>query len=113
MKFAALVCLLIALFGLSLGLKHGKQKLDWFQERILFLTFFTDVCGQTPGAQGFCLAGFTKFAYHAERNLCEKFIYGGCDGNANRFDTLEECEFVCKEKDYWNVEFSNSVSYVK
>lgn len=40
-------------------------------------------------------------------------IYGGCDGNANSFDTLEECEFVCKEKDYWNAELSNSVSYVK
>lgn len=26
MKFAAVVCLLIALFGLSLGLKQGKDK---------------------------------------------------------------------------------------
>lgn len=28
MKFVAVVCLLIALFGLSFGLKHGKQKFD-------------------------------------------------------------------------------------
>lgn len=37
MKFTALVCLLIALFGLSLGLKHGKHKnLTNFKEEYHF-----------------------------------------------------------------------------
>ncbi len=26
---------------------------------------------------------------------CVQYWYGGCDGNANSFDTLEECEGKC------------------
>jgi hypothetical protein len=26
---------------------------------------------------------------------CVRFFYGGCEGNANRFDTLGECEAEC------------------
>lgn len=26
---------------------------------------------------------------------CELFTYGGCDGNANRFESVEECEKTC------------------
>lgn len=27
---------------------------------------------------------------------CKTFTYGGCQGNANRFDTRSECEAACK-----------------
>lgn len=26
---------------------------------------------------------------------CSRFWYGGCDGNANRYKTKEECEQIC------------------
>ncbi|KAF7248459.1 Fused toxin protein [Varanus komodoensis] len=29
---------------------------------------------------------------------CERFIYGGCDGNKNNFKTLKECRQTCVEK---------------
>ena len=25
------------------------------------------------------------------------FIYGGCNGNANNFEKLEDCRFMCEE----------------
>ena len=33
--------------------------------------------------------------YNVETGLCEQFVYGGCDGNANNFATREECEATC------------------
>ena len=27
--------------------------------------------------------------------VCEEFIYGGCGGNENNFETLEECNQQC------------------
>lgn len=51
----------------------------------------TDVC-QLPGVVGPCEAYIPRFYYNAVTDQCESFIYGGCDGNANNFQTLEECE---------------------
>ena len=30
--------------------------------------------------------------------MCISFVYGGCQGNDNRFDTLDECNNRCKGK---------------
>ncbi|EDW43331.1 GM23567 [Drosophila sechellia] len=44
------------------------------------------------------------FAYDLENNVCVEFIYGGCGGNPNRFQTKEECILLCNaladEDDY-------------
>ena len=29
---------------------------------------------------------------------CEEFVYGGCNGNENRFRSREECEYICQVK---------------
>ncbi|XP_061398210.1 actinia tenebrosa protease inhibitors-like [Musca vetustissima] len=44
-----------------------------------------------------CFAHFPSWSYNADTNECEKFIYGGCGGNANRFETLEDCERTCRK----------------
>ncbi|XP_042235106.1 kielin/chordin-like protein isoform X4 [Homarus americanus] len=44
---------------------------------------------------GPCFASYVRFAYNAESGQCEEFLYGGCQGNANRFLSLEECQQEC------------------
>nr|XP_042897680.1 papilin [Parasteatoda tepidariorum] len=44
---------------------------------------------------GPCRGYFPKFYYDAKTGQCTEFIYGGCDGNENRFDTKEECLKKC------------------
>ncbi len=35
------------------------------------------------------------YAYDNETDSCNQFIYGGCQGNGNRFSTEEECMTSC------------------
>uniref|UniRef100_V9KIA0 Tissue factor pathway inhibitor n=1 Tax=Callorhinchus milii TaxID=7868 RepID=V9KIA0_CALMI len=51
---------------------------------------------------GRCKAYFRKFFFNILTQNCELFTYGGCDGNENRFETIEECEAKCKVKDKRN-----------
>ena len=63
---------------------------------LLFCFFLarTDICLLPPDA-GLCDGVFFKYFYNDTNGNCEVFAYGGCDGNANRFDTLEECRASC------------------
>jgi hypothetical protein len=51
-------------------------------------------CG-LPLDPGRCLALQYPYGFDPQRGHCVRFLYGGCDGNENRFDTLAECEAVC------------------
>ncbi|KAM8716287.1 hypothetical protein ACLKA7_003211 [Drosophila subpalustris] len=82
MKFAVVIILLCALFGLSLGLKDES-------------------CGLPPAVDGNglvkCLAFRNSFSYYPAENACKTFQYGGCGGNNNRFDSEQACLAKCKE----------------
>ncbi|KAK7896238.1 hypothetical protein WMY93_021563 [Mugilogobius chulae] len=54
----------------------------------------SSVC-ELPPETGPCRAAFHKLFYNAQTQRCEPFIYGGCEGNANRFDSAEECQHLC------------------
>ena len=43
---------------------------------------------------GFCRGYFKSWYFDGEE--CKTFVYGGCQGNANRFQSKEECENVCQ-----------------
>ncbi|CAF0851289.1 unnamed protein product [Brachionus calyciflorus] len=45
---------------------------------------------------GICRGYMEKFFYNKDTKKCEKFIYGGCGGNENKFNTIEECEAKCQ-----------------
>ncbi|GAB1602605.1 papilin-like, partial, partial [Argonauta hians] len=51
---------------------------------------------QMPSEPGICLAYMPLFYYNQESGACERFVYGGCGGNANRFPTIDSCKAVCK-----------------
>ncbi|CAD7000253.1 chymotrypsin inhibitor SCI-II isoform X1 [Ceratitis capitata] len=54
------------------------------------------LCLQPPQS-GRCFGYVSSFAYNPIARKCEEFIYGGCGGNDNRFDTKMECELTCRD----------------
>lgn len=52
-----------------------------------------------PKIAGPCEGYHPKWYYDAERKQCGQFIYGGCLGNANKFETREECAELCVTPD--------------
>ncbi|XP_060784919.1 tissue factor pathway inhibitor a isoform X2 [Neoarius graeffei] len=48
--------------------------------------------------EGPCKALKDRFYFNSDTLRCEHFEYGGCQGNANNFMTLEECEEMCLVK---------------
>ncbi|XP_059519982.1 collagen alpha-4(VI) chain-like [Myotis daubentonii] len=51
-------------------------------------------CLMDPG-EGECQDYILKWYYNKDKRACQQFWYGGCGGNANRFETKEECEVRC------------------
>jgi collagen type VI alpha len=58
-----------------------------------------DECNLEPET-GRCRALFSRFYYDKETNKCQKFIYGGCGGNGNRFFTEDQCIKTCIQRNY-------------
>ncbi len=46
-------------------------------------------------ASGRCMAYFPSWGYDKEIGKCVKFIFGGCEGNKNRFESEEACTARC------------------
>ncbi|XP_060765376.1 BPTI/Kunitz domain-containing protein [Neoarius graeffei] len=48
--------------------------------------------------RGSCYARLVMYYYDTEQNVCRLFLYGGCQGNGNRFETKEACESMCQAR---------------
>jgi hypothetical protein len=48
-----------------------------------------------PRQEGPCGEKLARWYYDMNESRCVPFYYGGCQGNANRFATLGECEKGC------------------
>jgi hypothetical protein len=55
----------------------------------------TDNVCALPAEPGPCKALMPRFFHNAATGKCEPFNYGGCQGNANNFETLAACEQAC------------------
>ena len=58
-----------------------------------------------PIDRGLCRAYSPKWAMNAATGECVRFLYGGCGGNGNRFDSRGDCESACK---FWRKIWSRS-----
>lgn len=45
-----------------------------------------------PAEPGRCRAAIRRWRWEPEAERCSEFVWGGCGGNANRFESREECE---------------------
>ena len=52
------------------------------------------ICHLNPDV-GPCDAIIWKYYYNSTLGKCEKFSYGGCKGNKNRFDSYDKCMAFC------------------
>lgn len=50
---------------------------------------------------GLCRAYFTRYFYNHRSRRCEKFVFGGCNGNRNNFETEAECRRTCGDPGAW------------
>ena len=48
-----------------------------------------------PPETGSCRGYFLRYYFDYEEEKCKKFIYGGCEGNANNFKTRAKCARAC------------------
>ncbi len=44
---------------------------------------------------GPCQSSSTRYYYDREKKECQQFRYGGCNGNANNYDTIGKCQSTC------------------
>ncbi|GFS44852.1 uncharacterized protein NPIL_560191 [Nephila pilipes] len=53
-----------------------------------------------PLEKGNCTRSIPRFYYDAEDEMCNEFSYSGCHGNANNFQSYEQCEDNCLYEDF-------------
>lgn len=67
------------------------------------------VCG-LPKERGPCDHYELRFYYNKEIGECKYFFYGGCEGNANNFAKVEDCEKACGAgKRWWELSKQSSI----
>ncbi|XP_065332270.1 papilin isoform X3 [Cloeon dipterum] len=80
-------------FGCCLdGVSEAKG--EKFEECADAPKFSGEACA-LPKEKGDCRNFSIKWYFDAEYGGCTRFWYGGCDGNNNRFESLEECKNSC------------------
>lgn len=60
----------------------------------LHVYLIIDACEQ-PKEEGPCRGQYRRYYYDKESKQCREFIYGGCKGNNNNFQTMEACNQNC------------------
>uniref|UniRef100_A0A1S4LD64 Uncharacterized protein n=2 Tax=Ixodes scapularis TaxID=6945 RepID=A0A1S4LD64_IXOSC len=51
-----------------------------------------------PMDEGPCRARIPTYYFDIKTKKCKEFMYGGCEGNANNFETIDACRQKCNGK---------------
>ena len=63
-----------------------------------YLFYLSESMCYLPKSIGTCRAAIPRVYYDATTGQCSNFIYGGCGGNQNNFESIEECNVACQGK---------------
>ncbi|XP_055295189.1 boophilin-H2-like [Sitodiplosis mosellana] len=85
-----LVCLLTIILFAVLVTSRPQKKEDKPTKELTP----EEICA-LDSSDGNCEAYYPKFFFNSKVRRCELFLYGGCGGNANRFNNMRECESKC------------------
>ncbi|KAG7255485.1 hypothetical protein CRUP_006682, partial [Coryphaenoides rupestris] len=75
--------------------KDSRQEEEEEEEEDQNLREVKAVCGLEP-EPGPCRASMPRWHFDMVLRKCVRFVYGGCSGNRNNFDTAEYCMAVCR-----------------
>lgn len=50
-----------------------------------------------PKVRGPCTQNHRMYYFDSDEKQCKVFNYGGCLGNSNRFESMNECHLKCEE----------------
>ncbi|XP_028034800.1 papilin isoform X5 [Bombyx mandarina] len=79
------------------GCHGGPNRFSTIAECTEVCKNYIDPCKVQP-EPGNCMDRLEKWYYREASDSCEQFVWTGCDGNSNRFETREECEGVCRKQ---------------
>ena len=77
-------------------IQKRKKRNKLYCSLFLFLEPTTNIC-DLPNEVGLCKGYFPRYYFDKVAGECKIFIYGGCGGNANNFETLVACQTTCPE----------------
>ena len=108
--------------ALSLTLPSSNLKLpimtarNFLNNSLLFFSFLLFVVVNVPAfcklpkVTGPCRAAARRWYFNKVTGKCQQFIYGGCRGNRNNFNTRKECEKKCGRcKSEWIINANNVI----
>ena len=52
-------------------------------------------CFETAKLRGPCKGHYNRWSYVPKSGKCKQFVYGGCHGSSNNFQTEESCNEKC------------------
>ncbi|XP_059494556.1 WAP, Kazal, immunoglobulin, Kunitz and NTR domain-containing protein 1-like [Stegostoma tigrinum] len=77
------------------GCEGSKNQFETYEEcRLACINESVNIC-TFPAVQGPCKMWEARWAYNSLMKQCHAFVYGGCEGNKNNFESKEVCEETC------------------
>ncbi|XP_068928376.1 kunitz-type protease inhibitor 3 [Petaurus breviceps papuanus] len=83
-------------FALSLaGISSSEKLLDRVNSLENLSRLVPSLC-LLPPVRGNCNSHIHRYFYNATSHTCQAFVYSGCNGNGNNFDSVQCCLKTCR-----------------